>query len=111
MEIFNKNELEINGLEERSKELKSNKCYNELNGLLFSPKCIYFYVVLIITSVLIFIYSIFAYFFKLGKKNNNFIKKISLDERPIITIETILCLIVITDMLIRTYINVKIIFK
>jgi hypothetical protein len=68
MEIFNKNELETNRLEERSLEFKSNKCYNELNGLLFSPKCIYFYVILIITSILIFIYSIFAYIFKLGKQ-------------------------------------------
>jgi hypothetical protein len=43
-----------------------NKWYTEFNRLLYSKKCIYFYIFLIISSVLIFLYSLVAYFFNLG---------------------------------------------
>jgi hypothetical protein len=44
----------------------NNKWYVEFNRLLHSKRCIYFYVFLIISSIVILCYSIFAYFFHLG---------------------------------------------
>lgn len=68
MDFFQKpQDVENNKIEERHVELKSNKCYNELNRLLFSSKCIYFYIVLIFASITIFFYSILAHFMKLSK--------------------------------------------
>jgi hypothetical protein len=44
-----------------------DKWYTEFNRLLYSRKCIYFYIFLILSSVVIFIYSLVAYFLNLGK--------------------------------------------
>ncbi len=68
MDFFkNPHDNEIKPIEERHIELKSNKCYNELNRLLFSSKCIYLYIILIIASIMVFFYSLLAHFLKLSK--------------------------------------------
>lgn len=70
MEIFQRpQEVDINTYDEKQMEFKNNKCYNQLNGLLFSPKCIYFYIFIIFISVMIFIYSFIAHITKLGNLN------------------------------------------
>jgi len=67
MDFFQKQQdLDNNRIEERPVEFKSNKCYNEMNRLLFSPKCIYIYIFLIFTSISVFFYSLVAHFLKLG---------------------------------------------
>lgn len=50
--------------------LKSNHnfCLISLNRLFYSKNCVYVYMALIIFSILVFIYSIYAHFAKLSKK-------------------------------------------
>ncbi len=48
-------------------EHDDNKWYVEFNRLLHSRKCIYVYIFLIIFSVLLFGYSIAAYFLEMSK--------------------------------------------
>lgn len=68
MDFFQKpHDVENNKIDERQVEIKSNKCYNELNRLLFSSKCIYLYIFLIFASIIIFFYSLLAHFLKLSK--------------------------------------------
>ena len=68
MDFFQKpQDVENNKMEDRQVDFKSNKCYNELNRLLFSSKCIYLYIFLIIASLIIFFYSLLAHFLKLSK--------------------------------------------
>ncbi len=71
-----------------------NKLYIEFNRLLHSMKCIKFYILLIASSILIFLYSLFAFFFQWN-------------EYPIIICETILIIILTIDMFIRIYVAVK----
>jgi len=71
------------------------KYYVEFNRMLYSKRCIYFYIFLIFSSITIFLYSLIAYFFQL-------------DEQPIIICESVLIVIITVDMLIRVYVNVKI---
>lgn len=67
MEILEKpQEIDCNRLEDKHFELKSNKCYNELNRLLFSTNCIYLYILLIFFSIVVFFYSFMAHFLKLS---------------------------------------------
>jgi t-SNARE complex subunit (syntaxin) len=47
-------------------ENEDSKWYVEFNRLLHSKKCIHAYIILIIISVLIFMYSIAAYFLELS---------------------------------------------
>ena len=58
---FNRIDFEV-----LNEEKDNSKWYVEFNRLLHSRKCIYFYVFLIISSIVILSYSIFAYFFQLG---------------------------------------------
>jgi hypothetical protein len=75
MDFFqNQQEIENIKVEERPVEFKSNKCYNEMNRLLFSQKCIYIYILLIFISIIVFFYSLIAHFFKLGTIINNIYK-------------------------------------
>jgi len=67
MEILQKpQEIEGNRFEDKHIEFKSNKCYNELNRLLFSTNCIYLYILLIFLSIIIFFYSLMAHILKLS---------------------------------------------
>lgn len=88
VEIFPKHDFD-NSLKQ------GNKLYIELNRLLHSMKCIKFYIFLITCSILIFLYSLFAYFYKWN-------------EFPILICETILIIIITSDMFIRLYVAVRI---
>ena len=46
---------------------KTNSLYISCNRLLYSKNCIYFYIGLLVVSILILLYSIFCYFAKLSK--------------------------------------------
>lgn len=48
-------------------EEEGSKWYVEFNRLLHSRKCINFYIILIIISVFVFLYSITSYFLSWGK--------------------------------------------
>jgi len=85
-EVFTKHDFEHN--------LKSdNKLYIEFNRLLHSMKCIKFYIFLIVSSIIIFLYSVLAYLFQWN-------------EYPIIICETIMIIIITLDMMIRIYVAV-----
>ena len=77
---------------------RSHKYYTEFNRLLYSQRCIYFYIFLIISSVTIFFYSILAYF-------------LHFSELPILVCESILVVIISIDMCIRIYVAVRIFLK
>jgi len=51
---------------EHSKKEK-DKIYIELNRFIHSKKCIMFYIFIITISLLLFCYSLYAYFFEKGK--------------------------------------------
>jgi hypothetical protein len=53
--------------DEKNIDTTHDKWYTEFNRLLYSKKCVYFYVFLIVFSVAIFIYSLIAYFMNFGK--------------------------------------------
>jgi hypothetical protein len=74
---------------------EDKKLYIEFSRILHSVKCIKFYIFLIGCSILIFLYSIFAYFFDL----NEFI---------LIICESILMIIITADMFMRIYVTVRI---
>ena len=76
-----------------AKSNDANKWYTEFNRLLYSRTCVYTYVFLIVSSVVIFVYSIIAYIWKL-------------DEIPIVICESILILVMTIDMIIRVYVTV-----
>lgn len=91
-ELGEKNDFDLNSLKFNN-NLNSNngKYYTELNRLMHSKQCIYLYIFLIISSVLIFLYSIVAYFLKWN-------------ETPIVVLESILIVIITFDVLIRIYV-------
>jgi hypothetical protein len=70
-----------------------NPLYIEFNRMLHSNKCIYSYILLIVLSIGIFIYSLVAYL-------------IDLDEFPILVCESILIIFVCSDMAMRIVVNV-----
>jgi hypothetical protein len=77
--------------EETSENMKP--LYIEFNRMLHSKKCIYSYILLIILSIGIFIYSLIAYL-------------IDLDEFPILICESIMIIFVCSDMAMRIVVNV-----
>jgi hypothetical protein len=60
------NHMDFELHDDKSINIIHNKWYTEFNRLLYSRKCIYFYIFLITSSVVIFIYSLVAYFLNLG---------------------------------------------
>ena len=68
MDTYQKpNENDNNRLDDHHLDFKNNKCYNELNRLLYSKHCICFYVIVILVSLSIFVYSFIAHFLNLSK--------------------------------------------
>lgn len=55
-------ENQLEKYEEKYLEIKNSKVYNTLNRILFSENCIYYYMISIIISVLILIYSTLCFF-------------------------------------------------
>lgn len=51
---------------------KQNNVYITLNRLLYSKNCVYFYIGLMIVSVIVLLYSILGFFAKLSKLKKNF---------------------------------------
>ncbi len=97
IELTNKqqyNDFDNHSLNIPHRSTDSSKYYVEFNRMLFSRRCIYFYIFLIISSVTIFTYSLIAYFCKLS-------------ELPILVCESLLIVIVTFDMLIRIYVTVR----
>jgi hypothetical protein len=92
-ELEEKNDFDLNSLK-LSNHLNNNrgKFYTDLNRLMHSKNCIYLYIFLIISSVLIFFYSIIAYFLKWN-------------ETPIVVLESILIVIITFDVFIRIYVT------
>ena len=73
-----------------------------LNRLMYSKNCVRFYIVLIVFSIFVLIYSIYGYFAKLSKRFLN------LDELPIIICELVLTFIITLDIIVRIYTTVNI---
>ncbi len=76
-----------------NEEENKKKLYVEFNRMLHSKKCIYSYIILIILSIAIFVYSLIAYM-------------IDLDEFPILVCESVLIIFITSDMAMRVIVNV-----
>jgi hypothetical protein len=88
------NDFDNNALNIPQRSTEKSKYFVEFNRLLYSKRCIYFYIFLIISSVTIFFYSIIAYFMKLS-------------ELPIVICESLMIVVITFDMLIRIYVTVR----
>ena len=93
------NESEIFPRHDFEHSMKQNeRLYILFNRILHSTKCIQFYIFLITSSILIFLYSIFAYFFEWN-------------EFPLIICETFLIIVITGDVFIRMYVIVRILIN
>ncbi len=68
MEINKKNIImDLEKFEEKYLEIKNNKCLNNLSRILSSKNCIVYYIISIIFSICVLIYSILCFLIKLSK--------------------------------------------
>jgi len=69
MELNKKSQInDLEKFEEKYLEIRNNKCYNNLNKLMYSRTCIIYYIIIIIISIFIFAYSLLSFFINLSKK-------------------------------------------
>lgn len=90
--------------DEKFVEIKGNKCYNEINKILYSDCCLYYYLLITLVSFLALVYSITCFFVDLS--NLNFIYQ-KTDEKPIYLIDLCLVGFLFIELLMRFYIYVR----